>query len=102
MSYANKLRVRANKLADTYIELSTQFKDFKKVEEEFYGVAHRLVNVAYEQLSNDARRNIEPFNPRWSTIHNIREEIIGKLNAYFNGNVQQQIQQVEGINNSNL
>lgn len=102
MSYANKLRVRSNKLTDIYIELSSKLKDFKKVEEEFYPIAHRIVNVAYEQLSMDARRNIEPFNPRWSTIHNIREEITRKLDVYFNGNVQQQIQQVEGINNSNL
>lgn len=102
MSYANKLRIRANKLADIYIELSNQLKDFKKIDEEFYPIAHRLVNVAYEQLSMDARRNIEPFNPRWSTLHNIREEITRKLDAYFNGNVQQPIQSVEGISNSNL
>jgi hypothetical protein len=88
MSYANKLRVRANKLADIYIELNSQLKDFKKVDEEFYPIAHRLVNVAYEQLTTEARRNIESFNPRWSTIHNIREELTGKLNGYFNRNVQ--------------
>ena len=102
MSYAKKLRVRSYQLSDIYIGLNSTLKDFKKIDEEFYPIAHRLVNIAYEQLCKEARSNIESFNPRWSTVHNIREEVTGKLNAHFNRNLQCTSESIEGISKSSL
>jgi hypothetical protein len=91
MSYANKLRVRSNKHAQEFIQLNTSIKDFKKLAEidgaplDFESIGHRIVNLAYEQLIRESRRSLQPFNPRWSTVFNIREEIAGKLNEHFTG-----------------
>jgi len=108
MSYANKLRVRSRRQADLFIELNTSIKDFKRLSEvngnslDYESLGHRIVNIAYESLSKEARGNLKPFNPRWSTVYKIREEIAGKLNDHFTKLQRPTNQPTEGIVRPNL
>jgi hypothetical protein len=108
MSYANKLRVRSRRHADLFIELNTSIKDFRRAAEvngnplDYESLGHRIVNIAYENLAKEARRNIEPFNPRWSTVYKLREEIAGKLNEHFTKLQGQTNQSTEGVARPNL
>lgn len=109
MTYAKQLRIRSGKHLEHFLELNTNTKDFKRYNDPMTGTpldlvmyAHKFVNLAYEQLLKESLSEHKRFNPRWTTVHNVKMELVGQIHERFNKLQGHQALQIETSGRPNL